>query len=137
MGAASEISIHGWRGRVASFEADATEGTLRGLVAYVEYSGRVFEILGYSLAGRFGSYEFDFERSIRSFDRLDDPEALSAEPQRVDIVRTDRSMNLAEFASRYGNGADPETLGLINGLDAERSFSSGTWKGLTAGRKVP
>jgi predicted Zn-dependent protease len=130
LGRPNELRVNGWPGRIAAFEAETTEGTLRGVVAFIEYNGRVYEILGYTPADRFVAYDVDFERTILSFDRLTDPSALSAQPQRVDIIRTDTSMSVEEFVSRYGNGVDARTLALINGLGGERALPAGNWKRL-------
>jgi predicted Zn-dependent protease len=128
MGRPEEISVNGRRGRTAVFEAQTADGALRGVVAFVEYDGRVYQILGYTPADRFSTYDGAFERTIYSFDRLTDPEALRAQPQRVALVRTTGSMSVAQFASRYGNGTDAGTLALINGLDSGENMSAGTWK---------
>ena len=106
--------INGLPAVVSLFNAATEGGTVRGIVAHVEFGGRVYELIGYAPLERFGAHGAPIERALGSFAPLTDSAALSIEPRRIDIVTLDRSMTVAEFASRYGSPIPIEELALIN-----------------------
>ena len=124
----SRTSVNGFPAAVAGFEAESQSGPIRGIAAFIEYGGNVYQVLGYAAASRYASYEGTFEGTIGSFDRLTDPSALAVEPRRIDLVRVDGRMDIQSFASRYGASADLETLSIINGVPEGGMLDPGTWK---------
>lgn len=117
-GSTSSQSVNGLPARWAYFGATTQNGSeLRGLVVFLGHEGRVYQILGYTIADRMGTYDAVFQRSLASFDRLTDPAALSVQPRRIEVLRLDRAMTLEEFAERHPSTVPTTTLALINGWD--------------------
>lgn len=134
----SRFPINGLPARAGYFTATASDETqFRGLAVFIEYGERVYKILGYTLADRWSTYADAFQGSLRSFDRLTDSTALGAQPARLEIVRTDRSMTLAQFAERYPSTADIELLELINGVAADETMAAGTLVKRVVGGTMP
>jgi predicted Zn-dependent protease len=72
-----------------------------------------------------GSYDTVFQRSLSSFDRLTDREALNVQPRRIEVVTLDRGMTLDQFAQRYPSTASLSTLALINGVEEGATLAAG------------
>ncbi len=125
-GSTSRRSVNGLPARWDYFAVTTQDGKeLRGLVVFIEYAGRVYQILGYTTAERMGSYDTVFQRSLGSFDRLTDREALNVQPRRIEIVTLDRGMTLDQFAQRYPSTASLSTLALINGVEEGATLAAG------------
>lgn len=120
-GQTARVNINGLPAVSGTFQAQTQQGTLAGLVVFVEYSGRVYQLLGYSPANRFRAYNDVFERSIGSFDQLRDRAALNKQPDRVNVIRTDREMTLVGFNRRYPSAIELDELALINQLESPES----------------
>jgi predicted Zn-dependent protease len=110
----STESINGLAAVVSVFDAATQQGTVRGLSAHIPYGGRTYQIVGYTPAGAFQAYGPELERIIGSFAALRDPEILSIQPNRMDIVRLDRSTTLAEFTERYRSAVPAPELAVLN-----------------------
>ena len=121
------------------FQAQTQQGVLRGLVAYLEYGGRTYQLVSYAPAAAFGQYETLFRQILQSFAPLADPQILNIQPDRIDIVRLDRNMNLAEFNRRFPSAVPLERLVVINQVaDANEELPAGTLvKRVVAGSATP
>jgi predicted Zn-dependent protease len=138
VGRTSNWPVNGLPARAGYFSATASDGTeFRGLAVFIEYGKLVYKILGYTLADRWSTYADSFGASFGSFDRLTERAALNAQPARLEIVRLDRSMTLAQFAERYPSTADIETLELINGVGAGETIASGEFVKRVVGGTIP
>lgn len=138
VGRTSRYPINGLPARTGYFSATASDGTeFLGLAAFIEYRERVYKILAYTVADRWSTYDDAFEGSVDSFHRLNDSAALEAQPARLEIVRTDRSMTLAQFAERYPSTVDIETLALINGLGPDDTIAVGQLVKRVVGGTIP
>lgn len=118
-------SIHGMRTASGSFTAQSEQETVQGAVAFVEYNGRVYQLLGYSGQQRWSAYERAVMQAIGSFDRLTDPAMLSVQPQRLKLVTVPRAMSLEEFQRSYPSDVPLETLALINRIERTGKFLAG------------
>lgn len=118
--------VHGFPARWAYFSASTNQGELGGLVVFIEYGGRVYQILSYTLASRLSGYDATFRATLGSFDRLTDPVALNVQPNRVKLIRIDRAMTIEEFAKRYPSTIPTSSLALINGVEEGETISAGT-----------
>lgn len=101
----------------STFQAQTQQGVVQGLAAWVEYGGRTYQIVSFTPASRFGSYERLFSQVVGSFAPLTDPQALAVQPDRIDVVEVDRRMTLAEFASRYPSAVPAEELAILNQVE--------------------
>jgi len=108
--------IHGLPAESRGFRRNTESGVVRGMVAFVRYSGRVYQIEGMAVQESWEGYEGIVLDSIASFRELTDSSALAAQPDRVEIVRLTESMTIAEIAQRYPVTVSVETLALVNNV---------------------
>ncbi len=138
LGRFSRAPINGLPARTGYFSATASDSTqFSGLAVFIEYRELVYKILGYTLADRWDTYADGFRGTVGSFHRLNDRAALDAQPARLEIVRTDREMTLAQFAERYPSTVEIETLELINGVGADETIATGTLVKRVVGGTIP
>jgi len=125
-GATSTGTIHGNRAVTAGFSAQGNDGgSIRGVVAFIEYRNATWGIMAYSAAERFSTYEPLFMRSIQSFERLTDPAALGAQPLRLRIENAPRAMSLQQFHAQFPSSIPLAELAMINGLDETSQIRAG------------
>jgi predicted Zn-dependent protease len=131
----SQETVNGNPAAVVTFEATTQEGAVRGLVGFVGYGGSTYQILGYTGAQQFATYQRLFGAVIASFNRLTDPAALNAQPNRLDTIRLDRAMTLAAFNSRYPSTIPMAELAIINQVEgANSTMAAGSYaKRVTGG----
>lgn len=102
-------------------------GDLQGVATFVEdRGGRVYQILGYTLADRWRNYSNSLAGSIGTFSRVTDRRLLDVTPKKVEVVSLPSAMTLEEFARRYPSTVDVRTLAIINQADTNTRFPSGT-----------
>ncbi|HET9299916.1 MAG TPA: M48 family metalloprotease [Candidatus Polarisedimenticolaceae bacterium] len=118
-------SIGGKPAVTGTFQASTEQGDLRGAAAFVSHNGRVFQILGYTPAARWGKYQGSLQTTLASFDDVSDPSVLNVQPLRVDVIRAPRNMTLATFESQYPSPVNIQKLALINGLEPNANIQSG------------
>jgi predicted Zn-dependent protease len=125
-GASSSSAIHGNRAVTSEFSAQVSETeSLRGVVAFIEYGGVTWGILGYSLADRFTTYRPGLVATIGSFERLTDPVALAAQPMRLEVEHAARAMSLQQFNTTMPSGISLAELAVINGLYESSQLRAG------------
>jgi predicted Zn-dependent protease len=131
-------AIHGNPARWGTWNATTQDGTvLAGQAVFLEFDGRIYQILGYTLENTWNKYRTVFASSSASFDRLTDREVLSVQPQRLDIVELDRAMTLREFDQRHPSDVDLATLSLINGVGEDERVQAGAQLKRVVGTPVP
>jgi predicted Zn-dependent protease len=125
-------------GVTRTFSAQGSQGgSLRGVAAFVEHQGKVFQILGYSGESNWGTYDDVLAQALASFQRVTDSRALNVSPKRIDIVSLPSAMTLEEFAQRYPSTVDLETLGIINQANAGTQFPAGAEVKRVVGGELP
>jgi predicted Zn-dependent protease len=118
--------VNGNPAAFAYFQAQTQQGALAGIVTFLEYDGRVYQILTYSPGPRFAAYENLFRQVTGSFAQLTDPQALAAQPNRLRIVTLDRPMTLTQFHQAYPSAIPLEELSIINQItDPNRTIPAG------------
>jgi predicted Zn-dependent protease len=116
------------------FTVTREQGDLRGVVAFVKFEDKLFQLLALTTADNWTASRKLLTTSLSSFDRLTDKAALAAKPARLSLVRPDRQMALQQFAEKYHASVDLETLALVNHLrPADRVRPSRTYKIITGG----
>jgi predicted Zn-dependent protease len=98
----------------AEFLAETQQGRLRGVAAFVQHGGRVYQIVGYGAASNYGAYASAIGTTIDSFRPVTDRAVLSITANRIDIVQLTREQTLAEFAKQFPSTVPIEQLALIN-----------------------
>lgn len=116
-GQSARRSIQGLPGVISYFQAQTQQGVIQGIAAWVDYGGRTYQMVGYAPSSRFPQYDNLLQRVIGSFGALSDPQALAAQPNRLDIVTLSQAMTLGEFHRRYPSVVPIEEIGLINQVD--------------------
>ena len=117
--------INGYPAILADFEVPRQQNPLRGQVAFVQYDGRTYRLLGYTLSSRWSSYGRTINASLTSFAKLTDRAALNAQPARVNIVNPRRDLSLDSFQRQYPSNATLETLALINHVPLDGMLAGG------------
>jgi predicted Zn-dependent protease len=117
-GQTSNSPINGLPAAAGYFEAQTEQGAVQGLVAFIQYGDLTYRFLGYTPAGQLQANDAAFRKSIGSFSELKDQSKLNVEPYRVELVKIDREMSMAEFNQKYPSTIPIERLAVVNGLDA-------------------
>jgi predicted Zn-dependent protease len=124
-GQVGQQMINGLQAVVGSFRAQTEQGVVQGLVAFLSHGGRVYQLLSYTSVGGYAAYESAFTQSLRSFRPLTDPSALSAQPNRIDVVRTTEAMTLTQFNQRYPSVIPIDELAVVNQLTGPEAILPG------------
>lgn len=120
-------SVNGLPAMGAEFFAKTQNGGIRGIAAFVEQGGRVYQIVGYGAAPRYAAYAPAVNGTIQSFQTVSDPEVLGVRANRIEIVQAPRDLTLAEFAKEFPSRVSVEQLAVINHLsDASARISRGS-----------
>jgi predicted Zn-dependent protease len=120
-GQVSRTTLNGQPAVVGQFQAQTQEGVVQGTAAFVENGGRSYQILGYGPAGSYGSQDAAVRRTIASFGPVSDPQILNVKPNRISIVRADRTMTLSTFNQRYPSVVPIDEVARINQLEGAGS----------------
>ncbi len=133
-GETSRRQIGGFPAVMSTFRVQTEGGYLRGLVAWIDYRERVFQILGYTPEARWNQYSNVFGASITSFGRETDPAVLNVQPSRLKIVDLNRTATLETLLRDYPSTVSPQTVGLINNLQGAATLAAGDQFKRVAGR---
>ncbi len=132
-----QTQINGLPAGVGDFTVRSQQGVIHGTAAFIEYEGRIYQLLGYSGANVWRRYEQQLRSSVESFTRLTDRRLLQVEPLRIDIVRVDRAVTLRELYEQYYEATGPVPLAeiaLVNQLEPEDRIPAGTSIKMVGGR---
>jgi predicted Zn-dependent protease len=124
-GETSSRQIGGFPSMTSTFRVQTEQGYLRGLVAWIDYKERVFQILGYTPEARWNQYSSVFGASIGSFSRETDSEVLNVQPRRLRIVDLNRTATLETLLRDYPSSVTPQTVALINHLQGASTLAAG------------
>jgi predicted Zn-dependent protease len=120
-GNASRSSINGLPAASSYFQAQTEQGQIEGLVSFISYGGQTFGLMGYTPAGKLGSYDQVFQSTIRSFGELRDGSKINVQPARVELVKVPRQLTLEQFNAQYPSTIPIEQLAIINELEGPQS----------------
>lgn len=101
------------RGR---FQAQTSNRQLGGHAAFIAHGEHVYRLLAFTTTDQLSRHDSAFKKTIDSFARLTDRNALDKQPDRIAIARTPRTMTLASFNTQFPSVIDIERLALINQL---------------------
>jgi predicted Zn-dependent protease len=116
-GQSSTSNINGLPAASSYFQAQTEQGAIQGIVSFISYGGQTFGLMGYTPAGKLGSYDQVFQNTIRSFSQLRDPSKLNVQPAKVELVKLDRQMTLEQFNSQYPSSIPVAELAIINEVE--------------------
>ena len=128
-----------WRRGFNYFRTPVNEQQRRlvGLAGHFNYGGQVFRLFTYTRDDKWRPYGRVMEGSAGSFKRLTQRRYLDVEPARVEIVRLDRAMTLAEFDRRYPSSIDLAELAIVNGVAEDARLERGTSLKRIVGGELP
>lgn len=118
-------SINGHPVTSGEFELRTQQGTLEGVVTFLDFDGRTYRLLGYTGPGGLATHGRTMTATIGSFDRLTDRAALDVQPLRLELVTVQRSTTLALMAAGRPSPISAEELAILNGVDLEESIEPG------------
>ena len=129
---------------ISEFQAQTEQGVGQGLVGFIAYGNRTYQVIGYTPAPVYGEYGAGMEATIRSFGPVSDPAILNVQPLRVDIVQAPGPITVEEFARRFESAVPPATLAVsitcqVPTPDCRRGRSSNKWwerPSIAAGRPI-
>ncbi|MFL6262994.1 MAG: M48 family metalloprotease [Thermoanaerobaculia bacterium] len=130
--------VNGLPGVVRTFGLTGTDaGDLQGIAGFVEYGGRVYQILGITRAQDWQRYQEPLAAAVESFRPETDRRRLDVQPKRLEIVTLPAAMTLEEFSRQYPSTVDLSTLALINQADAGTRFAAGEEVKRVVGGELP
>lgn len=118
-------SINGLRSMGGTFTASTDQGSVAGSAAFIEYDGKVYQILGYSAQKSWSGYQTPVKSTVASFNRLTDKKALSVQPMKMKIITLPEAMTLAQFVQRYPSAVPLATVALANQAEVTTKFKKG------------
>ncbi len=124
-GSRQSLSINGLRSVVGTFSATTDNGALAGSATFIEYDGKVFQILGYSAQQAWSGYQTAVTGAAHSFSRLTDDQALNVKPMKVKIVTLPEAMTLEQFDKRYPSEVPLATVALANQAEPSTKLKKG------------
>ncbi len=110
---------------------------LEGLVAFVDYGGSIYRILGYTAAGRYEPYGEAIVASVLSFARLRERAALDVQPWTIEIVTVPRNMTLTTFLRDYPSPVSREQIARLNRISVGATLQAGQWVKRIVGSDFP
>lgn len=137
-GNGSAQSINGNPAATSYFEAQTQQGNVQGIVSFISYNGVTFGILGYTPAGKLGTYDGSFRQTINSFQQLRNQAALDVKPNRIELVKLAKPMTLEEFNRQYPSTIPMAQLAIINEIEqpSDQIPQGRVVKRVTGGRAV-
>jgi predicted Zn-dependent protease len=136
-GSTSRSTQSGLRAVSAPFGATTQNGTLTGMVLFVEHGGAVYGLVGYAPDARWPTYQAAIDRALRSFQPLTDRTALNVQPHRLDIIKLDRRTTIEALARQRSSPVSAATLALLNQVGLQTPLASGRLIKWVAGQPLP
>ncbi len=121
-----EDRLHGNPALLGLYEVPTQQGSLAALAAWIEYEGRLYQLIGITPASAYSRFFPLLEDSIRSFQRLTDRRALGVQPDRIRLHRCRRGETLEQLARQAANPrVDLQELARLNRLEPEQALPQG------------
>ncbi|MFN3596130.1 MAG: M48 family metalloprotease [Rubricoccaceae bacterium] len=122
------VQVNGLPAVALAGNAQTQGGAVSFLAYFIEHEGRTYQFLGYSPSAVFAANQQGLDNLLRSFARLTDPQFLSRQPVRLEIVRVGQS---ATFASLLEGrpmppGMSAEGLAIMNQVELQQQIPAGT-----------
>jgi predicted Zn-dependent protease len=104
--------------------ADGNDYAVLG--TWIEYDGRLYQILGVTAPSRWRTYATTMQRSMHSFVELTGREALGVQPARVAVVEMSQRMQLVGAIEQYPEvSVSPATVAILNHLSLQALIDEG------------
>lgn len=118
-------TINGLPAEIGAFKLNTDQGTLTGEVVFLRHRDRIYQIIGYATAKGWEVQAAAIRVSLASFAELKDPQALSRQPLRLEVVRLRQGTTLRQY---YGQRSCPiplQELALLNRLQPDAPIPPG------------
>ena len=118
---------NGLRGYYVVVDVNSQQGQIRAINQFIEYSGQVYSFLGYTTTNAFGTYQSAFVNTLRGFAPLTDSRKINVQPQRLSLVRANRTAPFSSFVPRQlPIDIDADRLAIINQVELNQTIQAGT-----------
>ena len=118
-------SVNGLPASRGDFQVRTEQGTLEGIVTFLDYDGLTYRILAYTRGGALENRRGVFTATMDSFDRLTDQAALAVQPMRIELVRVQRSTTLRRMTDGRSSPVSPDDLAILNGVELDEPIEPG------------
>lgn len=136
-GSLSQGTFGGLSTASAPFSAATQDGNIEGMVLFVEYSGGVFQLLGYATGASWTQNRAAIQSTLRSFEPLTDPAALNVQPHRIEILGLDGRTTIAMLAGQRPSPVSAERLSIMNQVELQTPLEVGHLVKWVVGREQP
>ncbi|WP_141734064.1 M48 family metalloprotease [Oligoflexus tunisiensis] len=120
------IQVSGASGVLLPFRAQTDPGIMDGLAAFLSYQGKVYQVMGYSMAARWAAYRPQVLQTFESFQPITDKDILSIQPLRITVTKLPQSMSLSAFVERRSSPVPVSRLAMINQVEPQETLAKGT-----------
>ncbi len=125
-GAAHDGKVGGFDVASRAFAmADEQGNTTMGLVAFIDYEGRVVAMVALGPESTWKDRADLLAQSFASFRRIDDPKLRAVQPLRLHTMVLAGPSTIEQLQKRPEVGVDVATLAVLNGVDPTTPLSAG------------
>jgi predicted Zn-dependent protease len=119
--------VSGLSARRVLAEGQTQQGqTIRLLAYFIAYDGNVYQFQGLTLASSYDTYRPTFQRTMRGFASLNDPDILNVKPTRMVIRPTDQSATFESFVpANLPESFTITELAILNQLAVDEQVPTG------------
>ncbi len=96
------------------FQVQTQQAVIAGFAAFLQHNGNTYQLLEYTGSNQLQNYDRVFRSVAASFAPLNDPAILNVRPNRIDVVRLQSAMSLADFNRRNPSVVPIKELVIIN-----------------------
>jgi predicted Zn-dependent protease len=118
-------TLHSLPATAGYFQAQTEQGVIAGIVEFISYEGRTYQLLGFTGANRLSSYAPVLSSALASFGPIKDRSALDVKAARVQIETAPHAMSAQEAFRAFPETIPVETFLLINGLEPNATVPAG------------
>lgn len=119
------------------FTAATQQGNVQGASYFIQHGGNIYQVLGYTAQQSWSQYQSSITGALNTFNQLNDPNYLSVEPKKINIVTINKAMTLQEFYNSYPSTVPIESIALINQAEPGTQFQAGHKLKQVTGGKIP
>ena len=121
-----------WAGKVggfdvvsAGFSITGSDGTISGLLAFVDYDDEVMAMMALGPADEWSKQSEVVAQTFASFRRVE-PALKKIEPMRVQLAKVNEDTTLAEIEAAQPSSVDLAHVALLNGVQPDAPLAAGT-----------
>lgn len=124
-GTTSRAAINGLPAASGTFTAAIESGAVQGRVAFIEYDGRTYRLMGIATAAQAQAYDPLIRAWIASFRPLTQASRLNVQPARIRLVKISAPMTMSAFNTKYPSAVPLAEVALLNGVPVDGTLPAG------------